>query len=225
MNNVLRYYGAASSYGAEIPLACAGVISKVNMVFMAICIGISQGCQPIIGYNYGGKDYKRVLETLRKSIVLIFGIGCVFFLCFQLFPRQIIGIFGGGEEAYFRFAERYFRIYMFLTFVNGLHPLISGGFTSIGKARLGAVVSLTRQILFLLPLIVIFPIFFGIDGVMYAGPVSYTHLEKPIEKKRLKWVREFAGYGVKATLDGQEVLAVSYTHLDVYKRQGICSAL
>ena len=172
MNNVLRYYGTASSYGAEIPLACAGVISKVNMVFMAICIGISQGCQPIIGYNYGGKDYKRVLETLRKSIVLIFGIGCVIFLCFQLFPRQIIGIFGGGEEAYFRFAERYFRIYMFLTFVNGLHPLISGGFTSIGKARLGAVVSLTRQILFLLPLIVIFPIFFGIDGVMYAGPIA-----------------------------------------------------
>ena len=61
---------------------------------------------------------------------------------------------------------------MFLTFVNGLHPLMSGGFTSIGKARLGAVVSLTRQILFLLPLIVIFPIFFGIDGVMYAGPIA-----------------------------------------------------
>lgn len=172
MNNTLRYYGSASVYGADIPLACVGVISKVNMVFMSICIGISQGCQPIWGFNYGAKQYDRVRKTYKKAFQISLTIGILFFLCFQFFPRPLVSIFGSGSEEYFQFAERYFRIYMFMTFVNGIQPMSSGFFTSMGKARLGIVVSLTRQILFLLPLIVIFPIFMGIDGVMYAGPIA-----------------------------------------------------
>ena len=96
-------------------------------------------------------------------------VGITFFLCFQIFPRQIVSIFGSGSEEYFHFAERYFNIFMFATFLNGIQPMSSGFFTSIGKAKLGIVVSLTRQIIFLLPLILIFPVFMGIDGVMYAG--------------------------------------------------------
>lgn len=172
MNNTLRHYGAASVYGAEIPLACAGVISKVNTVFMGICIGISQGCQPINGFNYGAKNYDRVKETVKTGVTLVLLVGTVFFLSFQFFPRQIISVFGSGSEEYFHFAERYFRIYMFMTFLNGLHPYASGFFTSIGKAKLGAVTSLTRQILFLLPLVLIFSYLLGIDGVMYAGPIA-----------------------------------------------------
>lgn len=159
-------------YGADIPLACVGVISKVNMVFMAICIGISQGCQPIWGFNYGAKNYERVRETYKKAFFICMAVGISFFLCFQLFPRQIVSIFGSGSEAYFHFAERYFKIFMFLTFLNGVQPMSSGFFTSIGKAKLGIVVSLTRQVIFLLPLILIFPMFMGIDGVMYAGPIA-----------------------------------------------------
>ena len=172
MNNTLRYYGAQSMYGSEIPLACVGVISKVNMVFMAIAIGISQGCQPIWGFNYGARNYGRVREAYRKAFAICIVIGVVFFGCFQLFPRQIVSIFGSGSEAYFHFAERYFRIFMFVTFLNGIQPMSSGFFTSIGKSKLGIVVSLTRQIIFLLPLILIFPLFMGIDGVMYAGPIA-----------------------------------------------------
>ncbi len=172
MNNTLRHYGAQSIYGADIPLACVGVISKVNMVFMAICIGISQGCQPIWGFNYGAGNYGRVREAYRKAFLICLGVGISFFLCFQLFPRQIVSIFGSGSEEYFHFAERYFRIFMLMTFFNGVQPMSSGFFTSIGKAKLGIVVSLTRQIIFLLPLILIFPAFMGIDGVMYAGPVA-----------------------------------------------------
>ena len=172
MNNTLRYYGAESMYGTDIPLACVGVISKVNMVFMAICIGISQGCQPIWGFNYGAGQYDRVKQTYKKAFQISLTIGIIFFLCFQLFPRQLVSIFGTGSEEYFRFAERYFRIFMFMTFINGIQPMSSGFFTSIGKAKLGIVVSLTRQIIFLLPLILIFPIFMGIDGVMYAGPIA-----------------------------------------------------
>ena len=172
MNNTLRHYGASSVYGSDIPLACVGVISKVNSVFMAICIGISQGCQPIWGFNYGAENYRRVRSTYKRAAILCTSIATLFFLCFQLFPRQIVSIFGTGSEEYFHFADRYLKIFMFMTFANGIQPMSSGFFTSIGKAKLGIVMSLTRQVLFLLPLILIFPLFMGIDGVMYAGPIA-----------------------------------------------------
>lgn len=172
MNNTLRHYGASSIYGTDIPLACVGVISKVNMVFMAICIGISQGCQPIWGFNYGAGRFSRVRKTFMMAFKISLLVGIVFFLCFQFFPRQLVSVFGTGSQEYFRFAERYFRIFMFMTFINGIQPMSSGFFTSIGKARLGIMVSLTRQVIFLLPLILLFPLFMGIDGVMYAGPIA-----------------------------------------------------
>ena len=172
MNNTLRYYGEQSMYGTDIPLACVGVIAKVNMVFMAICIGISQGCQPIWGFNYGAGKYERVRRTYKLAFKVALTVGIIFFLCFQIFPRSLVSIFGSGSEEYFHFAERYFRIFMMMTFINGVQPMSSGFFTSIGQAKLGAVVSLTRQVIFLLPLILIFPVFMGIDGVMYAGPIA-----------------------------------------------------
>lgn len=172
LNNILCIYGADSVYGSDIPLACAGIISKVNMMFMSICIGISQGCQPIFGFNYGAQLYGRVREAYRKAATASMIVGITFFICFQLSPRQITSIFGTGTEEYFQFAQRYFRIYMLMTFINGIQPMSAGFFTSIGKAKLGVIVSLTRQIIFLLPMIVIFPIFLGIDGVMYAGPIA-----------------------------------------------------
>lgn len=172
LNNSLRYYGGLSVYGSDIPIACVGVISKVNQVFMAICIGISQGCQPIWGFNYGAKKYDRVRLAYRYSVTACTVIATIFFLCFQLFPHQIVSIFGTGSDLYFQFAERYLKIFMFMTFANGIQPMSSGFFTSIGKAKLGIVMSLTRQVLFLLPLIVVFSLIMGIDGVMYAGPIA-----------------------------------------------------
>ena len=172
LNNILRYYGGLSVYGSDIPIACVGVISKVNQVFMAICIGISQGCQPIWGFNYGAKKYDRVRLAYRYSMISCTAIATVFFLCFQLFPHQIVSIFGTGSDLYFQFAERYLKIFMFMTFANGIQPMSSGFFTSIGKAKLGIVMSMTRQVLFLLPLIVVFSLIMGIDGVMYAGPIA-----------------------------------------------------
>ena len=172
LNNILRYYGANSVYGSDIPIACVGVISKVNMVFMAICIGISQGSQPIWGFNYGAKKYDRVRQAYRYSVTACTVIAAIFFFCFQIFPHQIVGIFGTGSDLYFQFAERYLKIFMFMTFVNGIQPVSSSFFTSIGMAKLGIVMSLTRQVIFLLPLIIIFPLFMGIDGVMYAGPIA-----------------------------------------------------
>lgn len=172
MNNVLRYYGGQSHYGSEIPLACVGIITKVNMIFFSLVIGLSQGLQPIVSFNYGAGKYSRVREAYLKAVFIATSISTVSFLCFQLIPRQIISIFGSGSEEYFHFAEQYFRIFLFFTFLNGLQPITANYFTSIGKAAKGVFISLTRQIIFLLPLIVILPMFFGIEGVMYSAPVA-----------------------------------------------------
>lgn len=172
MNNILRYYGAQSNYGSEIPLACAGIITKVNMIFFSLVIGLSQGLQPIVSFNYGAGNYKRVRAAYLKAVAIATVISTASFLCFQLVPRQIIGIFGSGSEEYYHFAEQYFRVFLFFTFINGLQPITANFFTSIGKASIGIFVSLTRQIIFLLPLIVILPMFMGIDGVMYSAPIA-----------------------------------------------------
>ena len=172
LNNSLTYYGGLSDYGSEIPLACAGIISKVGMIYFAVVIGIAQGLQPIVSFNYGAKKYDRVKETVKKASMASLIISLAAFVVFQLFPRQIISIFGSGSEEYFLFAERYFHIYMFFTFLNWLQCIASNFFTSIGKAIRGVFLSLTRQIIFLLPLILLLPLVMGIDGIMYAAPAA-----------------------------------------------------
>ncbi len=172
MNNSLKYYGEHSIYGSAVPISCVGIISKVNMVFMSFIIGISQGLQPIASFNYGAKQYSRVKEAYLKAITAG-GIMAIFaFLMFQIFPRQIISFFGKGSDLYYKFAISYFRIFLFFTFVNFLQPISSNFFTAIGKPKRGVFLSLTRQIIFLLPLILILPLKLGIDGIMYAGPVA-----------------------------------------------------
>ena len=172
LNNSLTYYGAMSVFGEDIPLACAGIISKVNMVFFSIIIGISQGMQPIISYNYGAENYDRVKETYKKAITAALIISSFAFLLFQIFPRRIIGLFGSGSEEYYMFAEEFFRVYLFFIFLNGFQPLTANTFTAIGQARKGVFISLTRQIIFLLPLLIILPIFLGIDGIMLSSPIA-----------------------------------------------------
>ena len=172
MNNVLRYYGALSIYGGNIPLAVSGIIAKINMLIMAFIIGSGQGSQPIIGFNYGAKNYDRVIETYKLTVSITTIVALISFLIFQIFPRQVVSIFGDGSELYFQFAERYMRVYMALMIVNGIQPVSGTFFTSIGKAFKGAFIAMTRQLLFLLPLIIILPRIFGIDGIMYAGPIA-----------------------------------------------------
>ncbi len=172
MNNSLTYYGAQSEYGESIPLACAGIITKVGLIFFSVVIGLSQGMQPIASFNYGAKKYDRVKNVYLLACKCGFIVSVIGFLLFQLVPRQIISLFGSGSEMYYQFAVRYFRIYLFFTFINFIQPITSNFFTAIGKPKNGIFLSLTRQILFLLPLIVILPIIMGIDGIMYAGPIA-----------------------------------------------------
>ena len=172
LNNTLNHYGAQSHYGSTTALGAVGAIAKINIVFISFCIGVSQGCQPINGFNYGARNYARVRQTLISAIFCVMIISAAFFTVFQLFPRQIIAIFGQGSPEYFEFGTRYLRIFMFMTFTNGLQPLAAGYFSATGRATIGMFISITRQILFLIPLLLILPVFYGIDGVVYAGPIA-----------------------------------------------------
>ena len=192
MNNSLKHYGALSNYGESIPIACAGIISKVNGIFISIVVGISQGLQPIVSFNHGAGNHKRVKEgymtALRSGAVL----ALLVFLAFQIFPGRIISIFGDGSPEYFEFGIKYLRVFMFFTFLNFVQPITSNFFTAIGSPKVGMFLSLTRQIIYLLPLIIVLPLIMGIDGIMYAGPAAdllaalttafmmFRELKKPI---------------------------------------------
>ena len=172
LNKSLTHYGALSVYGESIPLACSGIVMKVNQVFFSVIIGLAQAIQPISSFNYGAKQYSRVRATYRLAIRTGFCISLLSFLVFQLFPHQITSLFGSGDELYFEFATAYFRIFFFCTFLNCIQPITSTFFSAIGKPKKGLFLSMTRQILFLLPLVLILPLLFGIDGILYAGPVA-----------------------------------------------------
>ncbi|MBR2188532.1 MAG: MATE family efflux transporter [Eubacterium sp.] len=172
MNKSLKYYGSLSEYGESIPIACVGIISKVSQVAFSFVIGISQGMQPIVSFNYGARKYDRVRQTYLRALRNSAFITVTAFILFQIFPRQIISIFGRGSDLYYKFGVRYFRVFLFFIFLCFLQPMTSNFFTAIGKPKKGIFLSLTRQIIFLVPLVLILPLFMGIDGIMYAGPVA-----------------------------------------------------
>ncbi len=170
--NSLTYYGAKTVYGSDIPLAACGIVMKTNAIILAIVVGISQGVQPIIGFNYGAKQYFRVREAYLLAIKWNMIVSAIGFCLLQCFPQYIISLFGDGDKLYLEFAVLFMRIYLFMVLVNGVQLLSSSFFTAIGKPMKGALLSLTRQVFFLIPLLVVFPFWFGIMGVLFAGPIA-----------------------------------------------------
>lgn len=172
LNNSLTYYGALSAYGKEIPLASCGIVMKTNAILLAVIIGISQGVQPIIGFNYGAEKYKRVREAYLLAVRWNLIVSAIGFCAFQFFPKYLISLFGKGDGLYFEFAILFMRTFLFMVLVNGVQLLSSNFFTAIGKAMKGLLLSLTRQVFFLIPLILLLPLRFGILGVLLAGPAA-----------------------------------------------------
>ena len=170
--NSLTYYGAQTVYGSDIPLAACGIVMKTNAIILAVVVGISQGVQPIIGFNYGAKQYPRVREAYLLAIKWNMLVSAIGFCLLQGFPKYIISLFGNGDKLYLEFAVLFMRIYLFMVLVNGVQLLSSSFFTAIGKAMKGALLSLTRQVFFLIPLILALPLRFGIMGVLFAGPIA-----------------------------------------------------
>ena len=174
LNNSLKHYGALSEYGADDPIAVAGIVMKVNMIVFSIVIGLAQGTQPIESFNYGARNYDRVRKAYWMALKAGLAISVIAFVIFQLFPRQILSVFANREasEGYYEFGSRFFRTFLFFTWLNCLQPITSTFFTSIGKSIKGIFLSLTRQIMFFLPVLIILPIIMGINGITYAGPAA-----------------------------------------------------
>lgn len=171
-NNLLGKYGAESKFGAEIPITVLGIVMKINQILNSIIIGIAAGSQPILGYNYGAKKFDRVKQTLKIVLGSSVIISTIAFILFQTIPDKLILIFGSGDENYMEFACLAFRTYLLLCIFNGVQIPSGIFFQAIGKSTKSAILSLSRQIVILIPSMIILSHIFGIMGVLAAGPVA-----------------------------------------------------
>ncbi len=171
-NNLLGKAGAESKFGAEIPITVLGIVMKISQILNSIIIGIAAGSQPIFGYNYGARKFDRVKQTLKIVLGSSLVISTIAFILFQTIPDKLIAIFGSGDENYMEFACLAFRTYLLLCIFNGVQIPSGIFFQAIGKSTKSAILSLSRQIVILIPSMIILSKIFGIMGVLYAGPVA-----------------------------------------------------
>lgn len=171
-NNLFGKYGAESKFGAEIPITVFGIVMKISQILNSIIIGIAVGSQPIVGYNYGAKKYERVKKTLKLVLGLSTIISIIAFILFQTIPDKLIAIFGSGDANYMEFACLAFRTYLLVCVLNGVQMSSGIFFQAIGRSVKSIILSLSRQILFLIPAMVILGNLFGLNGLLYSGPVA-----------------------------------------------------
>lgn len=171
-NNMVVIYGPLSKYGADIPLSAIGIVMKVFGIVIAFSIGISVGGQPIIGYNYGAKNYKRVFETYRLVIIANVVVGAIATLLFQLCPQVIVGIFGNESALYNEYAVLCFRIYLSGILLCCIQKASSIFLQSIGKPIQATLLSLSREVILQLPLIIILASIYGVTGMLWAAPIA-----------------------------------------------------
>lgn len=171
-NNLLAMYGAASVYGSEIPLTATGIVMKINQILISILVGIAVGAQPIIGFNYGAKNFMRVKKALDIALVVSEIISIIAFLIFQFAPMSVVSLFGSEEGLYNEFAVLAFRIFLLLCPLTGFQTVIAVYLQAVGKPVKSALLSLSRQIIFFVPAALILPMFLGVTGVLWTGPVA-----------------------------------------------------
>lgn len=176
-NIMLARYGAMSHYGIDIPIAIIGIESKVFTVVINLVVGIVLGCQPIIGYNMGARNYGRVKKLYKSILLCTVIIGVASTLLFELAPRAIVGIFGEPANIpnpldYWDFAEKTFRIFLSLVTFTCIIKMTSIFFQAVGKPVQAVISSMIRDIVCFIPLILILPKAFGIEGILYAAPIA-----------------------------------------------------
>lgn len=172
MNNALVKYGALSKYGPDIPMAALGVTMKVSQLVTQVAVGIATGIQPVYGYNYGCGKYDRVKRTYKLALAVSTVFLTAALAVFQLFPEAIIRLFGQESELYMQYAVKCFRIYLLGTFMVGANCVTGVFFQSIGKSMQSALLSLSRQIVLLVPGLIILGALTGVEGLLWAGPIS-----------------------------------------------------
>lgn len=172
LNNAMVEYGAQSRFGADIPLAAYGVAMKVSNLIMGIALGLAVGIQPILGYNYGSGQFKRVKRTYKLALlwsVIILSVG---FALFQVFPGEISSLFDKESELYREFSILCFRICTLGCIAIGPGMVSGIFFQAIGKPVQAAILSLSRQAVFLIPSALILGYLFGVVGILWSNPLS-----------------------------------------------------
>lgn len=178
-NMTLARYGALSKYGPDIPISVFSIQTKVYTIVLNIVTGIVLGGQPIFGYNYGAKRMDRVRKAYKIVFRATLITGITATIIFQLWPKEVVGIFGSGNELYQEFAVKTFRIYLSLVTVTCLVKMTAVFFQSIGKSKYAVMASIIRDIVCFTPLAIILPsvlegaeVGTGINGILYAAPIS-----------------------------------------------------
>lgn len=167
----LVYNSRLGKYGGDIAISVYAVISSIMTFVIMPASGISQGIQPIIGNNYGRGNYNRVMMTLFQATIFSVSITCFIWLIVLFFPKQILAAFGGTEEM-FHIGIAGLRINFCITPVLGFVMLATTFFQSINRPAPSILITVLRQVVFLVPFIIIFPIFFEINGIFFAQPIS-----------------------------------------------------
>jgi cytidylate kinase len=161
-----------SKYGADIPIAVIGIAMKVFTIVINIVVGIILGAQPILGFNYGAKNFDRVKETFKIVLTSTIIIGVIATLIFELCPQVVIRMFGTESDLYMEFATMTFRIFLMLVTFTCTIKVISIFFQAVGQPVKAGIVSLLRDIVCFVPLVIILPNFFGIKGILWAAPIA-----------------------------------------------------
>ena len=201
-NIMLVKYGSVSKYGQDIPIAVIGIAMKVFTIDINIVVGIVLGGQPILGYNYGAKKYNRVKEAYKIIFISTLIVGIIATLIFELCPQVIIGMFGAESELYNEFAKMTFRIFLSLVTFTCTIKMTSIFFQAVGQPAKAAIISLTRDIVCFVPLVILLPIKMEITGILWAAPIAdgigmiismifvtlfLKSLDKNIDKKQLDY--------------------------------------
>ena len=172
MNKSLVYYGDLSPITGDVALSAMGVVSKIAMIMAAFGVGVGIGAQPIMGYNRGARKFDRIRRTYLIAVTLA---TVLIFLCWivcQLMPETIISIFGDDNASFSDFAVKCLRIYLFCIFCAGFQIVSTNYFQATGQPLKASVLSMLRQLLLLIPLILILPLFMGLDGILFAAPIA-----------------------------------------------------
>lgn len=172
MNNSLVYYGDMTSISGDVALSAMGIVLKISMIITAICVGIGIGAQPILGFNKGAKQLDRIKKTYQTAALIATIIAIIGWAVCLSIPGLILALFGSTDTVFTTFAIRCMRIFMAGIFCAGFQITANTYFQATGQPLKASVLSMMRQLILLIPLIVILPTIFGLEGILYAGPIA-----------------------------------------------------
>jgi len=172
VNNTLKNCGANSVYGPDIPVSAMGIVMKISQVLTSAVLGLATGILPIISFNYGSRQFNRVKKTFKNAIVISTVVMLICWVFIELFPRQIVSIFGTQDELYMEFATMCLQIFMGALMTAGISIVTGIFFQAIGKPLQATILTLLRQIVIFVPTILILGASRDVVRVLWAGPIA-----------------------------------------------------